>query len=166
MRTRARVAGAGIVVRPARPRECAAIAELDTALFPYAGLSPRQVSYYRRRSPRLVLVAVVPGGATLGFVIASVHRRGPTPCLHIVSMGVARSTRRKGLGRRLLVSAIRRGGRAGARRVRLEVWTGNRAAIGLYRSLGFGITRRCPDYYEAGRDAFLMQKPRPPTDGV
>ena len=149
--------GVPIAVRPARSRECPGIARLDTRFFPYAGLTPAQVAYYRRRAPEHVLAAVA-AGDVVGFVIAPVVRYGVTPAVHIVSMGVVGSWRRRGLGRRLLRAAIRRGRRAGAGKVRLEVWTGNRAAIALYRTLGLETARRRPDYYEPGRDALVMER--------
>ncbi|MHC4415601.1 MAG: GNAT family N-acetyltransferase [Planctomycetota bacterium] len=146
-----------ITLRPARPEDSRPIAHLDCALFRYAGLSPRQVSYYRRKSPQLVVVAADREHRLAGFLIACVTRYGE-PALHIISMGVITSRRRRGLGRRLLRAAIYRARRAGAVRARLEVWTGNSAATMLYRSLGFETVRRNHDYYEPGRDALVMEK--------
>jgi ribosomal protein S18 acetylase RimI-like enzyme len=50
--------------------------------------------------------------------------------LHIVSMGAIGSRRGRVVGRRLLRTAFHRARTLGASRVRLEVWTGNRRAIG------------------------------------
>jgi ribosomal protein S18 acetylase RimI-like enzyme len=49
--------------------------------------------------------------------------------LHIVSIG-AIGSRRGRVGGRLLRTAFHRARKLGASRVRLEVWTGNRRAIG------------------------------------
>ena len=73
-------------------------------------------------------------------------------------MGVVTSRRREGVGRRLLRLASRRARAAGAVRIRLEVWTRNRRAVVLYKSRGFETVRTRRDYYEKGRDAFVMEK--------
>jgi ribosomal-protein-alanine N-acetyltransferase len=93
-----------------------------------------------------------------GFLLSSLVRYRRRPVLHIVSMGVIRSMRGRGIARRLLRIAFRRGRALGAGRVRLEVWTGNRRALRLYESLGFETTYRRLDYYEPGCDAFVMRK--------
>jgi ribosomal-protein-alanine N-acetyltransferase len=145
-----------IRLRAAQPADCGRIARLDCAFFPYAGLTSQQVDYYRRKEPSLVLVAS-DGGEIAGFLIGSLTRRGRT-ALHVVSMGVVSACRRRGLGKRLLRLASRRARAAGATRARLEVWTRNRRAIRLYESLEFETLRTHRDYYEPGRDAYVMQK--------
>ncbi|MHC4106986.1 MAG: GNAT family N-acetyltransferase [Planctomycetota bacterium] len=147
-----------IRLRAAGPGDDTWISELDTRLFPYAGLRPSQVAYYRRRSPDLVLIAGGAGRRKVGFLLSSLVRYRRRPVLHIVSMGVIRSMRGRGIARRLLRIAFRRGRALGAGRVRLEVWTGNRRALRLYESLGFETTYRRLDYYEPGCDAFVMRK--------
>ena len=53
---------------------------------------------------------------------------------------------------------MRRARQLGAARVTLEVWTGNRAALSIYETLGFERKRRWRDYYQRGRHAFVMEK--------
>ena len=147
-----------VTLRSATPEESACIARLDSKLFPYAGLTPRQVSYYRRKAPKLILVADARHGSVVGYVIGSITRRRKVTSLYIVSMGVLPGWRRKGLGRRLLRAAARRARGIGAARIKLEVWTRNRAALKLYRALGFEPKGTRRDYYEPGRDAFTMER--------
>ncbi len=147
-----------IALRRARAGDSACIARLDSRFFPYAGLSREQVGYYRRRSPQLVLVATGRDGSIAGYLVCSRQRYREVFSVHVVSMGVVPSRRRRGIGRRLLMAAVRGARRAGADRVRLEVSTRNRAAVGLYRSLGFETKRRRPDYYEPGHNAFVMER--------
>ncbi|HEY9290675.1 MAG TPA: GNAT family N-acetyltransferase, partial [Microlunatus sp.] len=61
------------------------------------------------------------------------------------------------LARRLIDTALGKIEADGAEEMILEVWSGNAAAIALYRSFGFIelITRR--DYYGPGRDAVIMK---------
>lgn len=145
-----------ITLRSARPEDCRVIARLDSLFFRYAGLTAAQVAYSRRTNPDLVIVARG-GAAVVGFLVGSVTRRGE-PSLHIVSMGLARAARGRGIGKRLLRLAFRRARAAGATKTRLEVWTRNTRAIRLYESVGFSTVRVRRDYYEPGRDALVMEK--------
>jgi ribosomal protein S18 acetylase RimI-like enzyme len=75
----------------------------------------------------------------------------------IVSLGVTRDQRGRGLGRRLMLEVLRRLRAEAVREVRLTVEPANAAAIMLYRSLGFssdeGVRK---DYFGAGEDRLIM----------
>ncbi|MCE7548806.1 GNAT family N-acetyltransferase [Streptomyces thermodiastaticus] len=78
----------------------------------------------------------------------------------ILGLGVAHDRRRHGLGRELMVAILGRLRRSGIKEVRLTVEPGNRAAVLLYRSLGFrpegpdGGLRR--DYFGPGMDRQIL----------
>lgn len=67
----------------------------------------------------------------------------------IQNVGIAPDARGLGLGRALVLKALSGFRAAGMRRVYLEVTVENRAAIALYRSLGFRILRTM---YKAGNE--------------
>jgi ribosomal protein S18 acetylase RimI-like enzyme len=75
----------------------------------------------------------------------------------VVSIGVTRDQRGRGLGRRLMLEVLRRLRADAVREVRLTVEPANAAAIMLYRSLGFssdeGVRK---DYFGAGEDRLVM----------
>ncbi|MFF5982654.1 GNAT family N-acetyltransferase [Streptomyces olindensis] len=76
----------------------------------------------------------------------------------ILSLGVARDRRGRGLGRRLMLAALHRLGSDGAVEARLAVRADDEAALGLHTSLGFvpeGDVRR--DYYGPGEDRLLLR---------
>lgn len=52
----------------------------------------------------------------------------------------------------------------GSTPARLEVWTGNAAAIGLYEDLGFKKRRLLKNYYGRGRHAYTMEYKHPPKE--
>ncbi|CCK30172.1 hypothetical protein BN159_5793 [Streptomyces davaonensis JCM 4913] len=75
----------------------------------------------------------------------------------IMSLGVTRDQRGRGLGRRLMLEVLRRLRTEGVREVRLTVEPTNAAAIMLYRSIGFSSeegARR--DYFGPGEDRLVM----------
>lgn len=79
-----------------------------------------------------------------GFVLARVAADEA----EILTIAVARSARRLGLGRGLMDAALRAVYAERARALFLEVDETNAPALGLYRRLGFIRVGRRPDYYE------------------
>jgi ribosomal-protein-alanine N-acetyltransferase len=73
----------------------------------------------------------------------------------ILTLGVRADRQRHGIGRRLVEAMARAVKKAEARRLFLEVATGNAAALGLYKSLGF---------QEVGRRNAYYQKPAGPAE--
>ncbi|HEY7986864.1 MAG TPA: ribosomal protein S18-alanine N-acetyltransferase [Methylophilaceae bacterium] len=78
---------------------------------------------------------------------------------HLLNVSIAKSQQRRGLGRKLLEELIGVSQRHRAQTMFLEVRPSNKAAIGLYESMGFNEFSVRKDYYPAvnGReDAVLM----------
>lgn len=103
---------------------------------------------------RICLVAEVPEtGAIAGFAVACLI--GPEAELETIA--VASAFQRQGLARRLLGVMAAELRKARVTEVMLEVRASNRAALGLYRALGFAETGRRPRYYlDPIEDAVLM----------
>jgi len=74
----------------------------------------------------------------------------------LLRMAVRQDGRRAGLGRALVEAGLAAAARRGAERCFLEVRGDNRAAIALYRALGFATKGTRPGYYPDGADALLM----------
>jgi len=74
----------------------------------------------------------------------------------LLTLGVAPSCRRMGLGRSLLHTAMAALRATGTKQLFLEVEEGNGAAVALYRSLGAVAVGRRPGYYEHGADAAMF----------
>ncbi|HOW26969.1 MAG TPA: ribosomal protein S18-alanine N-acetyltransferase [Elusimicrobiota bacterium] len=75
----------------------------------------------------------------------------------LANLAVHPAWRRRGVGRRLLESAMADARRRGCDRMTLEVRAGAVAALSLYRSLGFRPTGERPRYYEGREAAVLME---------
>jgi len=76
---------------------------------------------------------------------------------HIATIATDPEFRRQGIGRELLVHALREAVQEGAVRAFLEVREGNDAAMAMYRRMGFVEDGRRPRYYkDNSEDAILM----------
>lgn len=125
---------------------------LDRACFePGIAYSRAELRMLMQR-PGAIGLAIEENGRLAAFAIA--ERRGRTG--HLITIDIAASARRRGLGRRLFAEAARRLRDAGAEEVRLEVDVRNAGAIRFYESLGFERTRTLKSYYGRGLDGHEM----------
>ncbi|GHD15556.1 ribosomal protein S18-alanine N-acetyltransferase [Tianweitania populi] len=126
--------------RPWSAEEFESLLTQDTVF----GFAVREVG-----NPRLGLV---------GFVLARLAAGEG----EILTIAVARTRRRLGLGRTLMDAVLRRLHSDRAEELFLEVDETNAAAIALYKRLGFNEVARRPGYYEhEGRkrsDAIVMRR--------
>lgn len=102
--------------------------------------------------PHYFLVAQV-DARLAGYVIAAATRHGG----EIDSLAVLPRYRGRGVATALLRAAIQKFRRAGAGSVSLMVRRGNKAAIALYRSLGFRRVATVAGYYPRGAAAWRMR---------
>ncbi|MEU8888213.1 N-acetyltransferase [Streptomyces sp. NPDC048442] len=77
----------------------------------------------------------------------------------VFGLGVSAGHRSRGVGRALLAEALRMAAEDGVAEVWLSVEPGNRAAIALYRSLGFAPGEFHADYLGPGEHRLLMRCP-------
>jgi [ribosomal protein S18]-alanine N-acetyltransferase len=84
-------------------------------------------------------------GELAGFILARIAAGEA----EILTVAVARSCRRMGLGRKLMEAVLRELHVQRAEALFLEVDEANAAAIALYRRLGFREIGKRPAYYEA-----------------
>ncbi|MCX5201845.1 GNAT family N-acetyltransferase [Streptomyces sp. NBC_00237] len=75
----------------------------------------------------------------------------------VFGLGVSPGCRHRGVGRALLAEALRMSAEDGVAEVWLSVEPGNRPAIALYRSLGFGPGEFRADYLGPGDHRLLMR---------
>jgi ribosomal-protein-alanine N-acetyltransferase len=115
------------------------------------------------RSWSRIWVAREPGtGAIVAFVLAW-H---VTDELHVLNVATRPDRRRRGIGRKVMGEAISYGLKNAVKHVLLEVRRSNRAAIAMYRGLGFfamGVRAR---YYPDDEDAVEMVLTLDPEKGA
>ncbi|MER5989830.1 GNAT family N-acetyltransferase [Streptomyces viridosporus] len=147
-----------LVLRTARESDLPELQRLDTEVFQevaYPAFLLRQL--YDVYAEHL-LVLDDGGGRLRGYVLAATTALSRDSW--ILGLCVAEDRRRHGLGRELMLEVLARLRHCGIERVRLTVEPANRAAILLYRSLGFrpeqpdaGLRR---DYFGPGEDRQVM----------
>ena len=101
----------------------------------------------------MALVARSDAGTLLGYLCGSIIGDE----FHISNIAVDPSLRRRGLGTKLLLSALVEASHYGATSASLEVRASNRAAQSLYRNFGFTeLGRRRRYYSDPVEDAIIM----------
>jgi ribosomal-protein-alanine N-acetyltransferase len=95
--------------------------------------------------------------AILGFIIAQIYLEHARRIGHIITIDVAPSERRRGLGRTLMQEMLDRLA-AEVSTVRLEVAVDNVDAQDFYRRFGFAQTGRIRGFYLGTLDALVMER--------
>jgi ribosomal-protein-alanine N-acetyltransferase len=153
---------AGFRVREFNLKDLERVMQINAACLP-----ENYSSYFYRdlyqRYPQSFRVAEVEN-TVQGYIMCRIERGWskmgkltPTRLCHIVSIAVMEDYRRRGIGRELIVQAMRKGREVyDTSEGYLEVRISNDAAIGLYDQLGFKKVKRNYGYYMDGEDAWVM----------
>lgn len=92
----------------------------------------------------------------LGFSFRGIGKKG-----HVVSVAVLPSHQRKGIGHALMVKVMENMWLYNAKHCFLEVRVTNKAAVNLYKNMGFKVTRVIRGYYVDREDAYVMSRELP-----
>ncbi len=122
----------------------------------------RSLSFVARLSPggseKFWWAALDDGSRSPGPVVGYICFWVVADELQILNVAVHEAYRRRGVGRELLLRALREGRRHGVKRAFLEARGSNVAARGLYEALGFQKVGERPGYYgRNGEPAVLME---------
>lgn len=146
--------GADVLVDRATPIDAGLVATIHAICFARPWDEAAMAQFIAGPDTLCLIASVVDssGAASAGFLIA----RKAADEAELLTLGVAPSCRRMGLGRALLRTAMAVLRASGTKQLFLEVDEGNDAAIALYRSLGAVEVGRRPTYYEHGADAAMF----------
>lgn len=118
--------------------------DLDQAPWPLLLLADPDREQVLRYLPQSRLSALVDGERAVAVVVI-------TPCggeaVEITNLAVDEAWQGRGLGRRLLESAIERARSDGLRRLTIATGNSSLAQLGLYQRVGFRIVGVDPDYF-------------------
>lgn len=147
-----------IQVRLYQPADFSALHTLDQQCFA-PGIAYAEEELQQFLSARDAVVRVAHRDEEIvGFVIAQIYRGRPTFQARIITIDVAASQRKSGIGAMLMDACEGEFERRQITRVRLEVAVSNRSAQSFYRKYGYEEIGRVPEYYPTGEDALVLQK--------
>lgn len=154
------------VVRRAGWPDLPGVYRLHSLCFPHRYSRWRFVGY--QLSPRGAILVVDGEDGLSGYVVATLSTllRPPAVTGEVISLAVAPSQRRRGIGRALLEAACAETVRWGMSEVYLQVAVDNEPALALYRQAGFETVERLRHYYVGGGDAWLMRRGNAPPDEI
>ncbi len=151
-------------VRSMRWQDLRSVAVLEQELYPDDSWSSSSWWAELALRPRRDYLVVESGGLLLGYAGSSVD--GPGGRADVMTLGVARLARGRGLGDALLRELHARAFVAGAQQVLLEVREDNTAARALYGRHGYREVHRRAAYYRTPQgpvDALVLATPLPPS---
>lgn len=143
---------AGVIIRDAEESDLRSVVRIERTAFG----QPWPYTVFERFLDESGFLVADRDGEVVGYVVGDVTPNFGRDIGHVKDLAVAPESRRRGIGRSLLVRALATLIADGAETVKLEVRESNEAAGALYRDLGFEPTRRVPRYYRDGEDALIM----------
>ena len=135
-------------------RDVLALWRLERACFPREAYDPLTLLLLVIW-PGNVALKATNGGEIVGFVAGD--HQWSEQFAWIVTLGIAPSHQRRGIGAQLLAECE---AQLQAPTLRLMVREGNTPAIALYRKFGYAHVRREAGYYNDGEAGLLMEKRR------
>lgn len=146
--------GMPLALRPYEAHDFAALHRLDQACFP-AGIaySKTALRYFMNLTGAECLIAEQ-DSKIVGFILAEQSDR----LAHIITLDVAESVRRGGVGSALLRRVEANLAARGVRAILLETATTNDAAIAFWQKHGYRTEAVLKNYYLGRLDAFEMRK--------
>jgi ribosomal-protein-alanine N-acetyltransferase len=143
-----------VTLRSYEPHDFAALHRLDQSCFP-AGISYSKTTlHYFLTIASADCVVAVDGARIAGFVLTEEN----PPLAHIITLDIAESHRRQGVGTALLAESERNLSLRGVRSVLLETAIDNEAAVAFWKRHGYRIEAVLKRYYLRRLDAYEMRK--------
>ena len=143
-----------VSIRQYEARDFVALWKLDQTCFPPGiAYSKTMLRYFLAQQGAECLLAEE-GGKIVGFLLSEEN----SPLAHIVTLDVAESHRRHGVGTELLRESEAHLAFRGVRTVLLETSTANEAGIAFWERHGYRKEAVLKNYYPGKLDAFEMRK--------
>ncbi|MBZ5702175.1 MAG: GNAT family N-acetyltransferase [Acidobacteriia bacterium] len=147
-------------IRPYQPGDFAALYSLDQACFPPGiAYTKTGLRYFLKLDGAQCLVAEE-GKHTVGFLLAEENH----PLAHIITLDVAESHRRHGVGSALVKEMETNLAARDVRAILLETAINNEAAVAFWKRHGYRIEAVLKRYYLGRLDAYEMRKVLPGAD--
>lgn len=142
------------VLRGYEPRDFSALFKLDQSCFA-AGISYSKTTLrYFLDLPNADCIVAEDGKRIAGFVLSEEN----PPLAHIITLDVAESHRRQGLGSAMLCELEKNFARRRIRTVLLETAVDNEGAVAFWKSHGYRVEATLQRYYLGRLAAYEMRK--------
>ena len=153
------LAGIHTQLRPMSVNDIAQVAELEAQAFAGGVHDPWKASMFEEElaEPGRTWWVAHDRGSIVGFAGGLLAG----DCLEVMDIAVDSERRHEGIASRLLARLAYDGQTLGASEITLEVHEDNKAARGLYESLGFEQVGYRRDYYGPGNHAMILTAPLP-----
>lgn len=125
---------------------------LEQKLFLSKNYPLSRASFYYHIKNNMLFVAEV-DNVIAGYILILIKRKTPK----LYSIGVKEEFRGKKIAQRLLEFSIKELSGIGFKSLLLEVRVDNKAAINLYKKIGFSVKKSLNEFYLDGCDAYLME---------
>ena len=154
-------------LRAGRAPDLGFLSELAREAFEHFGDYDRLLPEWAR-TPGIELTVAEEDGQRVGLTLLGFFEEPPrtTPVADLLAIAVAGPHRRRGVGRQLLLAAMKRARELARVNVvgalRLTVAEGNAAARRLFESVGFAYVPEHQGHYPKGQRALRMELPLDP----
>ncbi len=152
----------GVELRPYTAADFAALYALDRACFPPGIAYGRAELRAFLQHPSSFTVLACRGRIIEGFAVVRPARKAAAgAALHVITIDVAPTARRKGVGGALMHWIAGKAEELGSEAIMLEVAVDNLPAQLFYRHHGFAVVGTIPGYYNGVLDALQMERSTP-----
>jgi len=148
------ISGVSTPIRQYEPHDFAVLYKLDQACFPPGIAYSKTMLRYFLAQPRAECLVALDGGKIVGFILSEEN----PPLAHIITLDVAESHRRHGVGTALVGESEANLRFRAVRTVLLETATTNEAGIAFWERHGYRREAVLKNYYSGRLDAFEMRK--------
>jgi ribosomal-protein-alanine N-acetyltransferase len=143
-----------VTLRAHEPGDFVALLKLDQGCFPPGIAYSKTMLRYFLKLPSADGTVAEDGGKIVGFILTEEN----PPLAHVITLDVAESHRRQGVGSALLAESERNLALRGVRTVLLETATDNEAGVAFWQRHGYRIEATLKRYYLRRIDAYEMRK--------
>jgi ribosomal-protein-alanine N-acetyltransferase len=141
-------------IRPYNTRDFSTLFRMDQACYPPGIAYSKNTLRWFLNLPGAKCLVAESGGKIAGFILAEQH----APLAHIITIDVAESGRRSGIGSALLRAIEEDLALQAVRTVVLETAVNNEPAVAFWQKHGYRIQSILKRYYLGRLDAYEMRK--------
>jgi ribosomal-protein-alanine N-acetyltransferase len=143
-----------VTLRAYDPHDFAALHRLDQSCFPQGIAYSRTTLHYFLNLPSADCFVALDGKRIVGFILSEDR----PPLAHVITLDVAATHRRSGIGSALLIESEKTWAFRGIRHVLLETSIDNEGAVAFWQRHGYRIEATLKRYYLGRLDAYEMRK--------